>query len=59
MPADTPFSEDAAIFRSALESGHPPQVFEDGNQIRDFVHVADLARANVAAVETVGALRHR
>jgi dTDP-L-rhamnose 4-epimerase len=54
MPADTPYSGVAAIFRSALEHGQPPQVFEDGNQLRDFVHVADLARANVAAIEAVG-----
>lgn len=54
MPADTPYSGVAAIFRSALEHGEPPQVFEDGNQLRDFVHVADLARANVAAIEAVG-----
>ncbi|MDN5634245.1 MAG: NAD-dependent epimerase/dehydratase family protein [Brevibacterium sp.] len=55
MPADTPYSGVAAIFRSALERGQPPQVFEDGKQLRDFVHVADLARANVAAIEAVGA----
>lgn len=54
MPADTPYSGVAAIFRSALEHGRPPQVFEDGNQLRDFVHVADIARANVAAIEAVG-----
>ncbi|GAA1865396.1 NAD-dependent epimerase/dehydratase family protein [Brevibacterium marinum] len=57
MPADTPYSGVAAIFRSALERGEPPQVFEDGNQLRDFVHVVDLARANVAAIEAVGAHR--
>lgn len=57
MPADTPYSGVAAIFRSALERGRAPQVFEDGNQLRDFVHVADLARANVAAIEAVGAHR--
>ncbi|WP_069163901.1 NAD-dependent epimerase/dehydratase family protein [Nocardia altamirensis] len=51
MPRDTPYSGVAAIFRSALESGQPPQVFEDGRQTRDFVHVTDIAAANVAAVE--------
>ncbi|MFG2039317.1 NAD-dependent epimerase/dehydratase family protein [Dactylosporangium sp. NPDC048998] len=50
MPRDTPYSGVAAIFRSALESGRPPRVFEDGAQRRDFVHVADVAGANVAAV---------
>lgn len=51
MPRDTPYSGVAAIFRSALEGGHAPRVFEDGRQRRDFVHVADVARANVAAVK--------
>ena len=50
MPRDTPYSGVAAIFRSALESGRAPQVFEDGGQLRDFVHVGDVAAANVAAL---------
>ncbi|GAB3250986.1 NAD-dependent epimerase/dehydratase family protein [Arthrobacter pigmenti] len=57
MPADTPYSGVAAIFRSALERGESPQVFEDGAQIRDFVHVNDIARANVAAIESISAHR--
>ncbi|ROP30492.1 dTDP-L-rhamnose 4-epimerase [Couchioplanes caeruleus] len=51
MPRDTPYSGVAAIFRSALEAGRPARVFEDGRQRRDFVHVTDVARANVLAVE--------
>ena len=50
MPRDTPYSGVAAIFRSALEKGGPPRVFEDGAQMRDFVHVDDVAVANLAAV---------
>jgi dTDP-L-rhamnose 4-epimerase len=52
MPRDTPYSGVAAIFRSELESGDVPRVFEDGGQMRDFVHVDDIAAANVAAVES-------
>ena len=52
MPRDTPYSGVAAIFRSELESGDVPRVFEDGGQMRDFVHVDDIAAANVASVES-------
>jgi dTDP-L-rhamnose 4-epimerase len=52
MPRDTPYSGVAAIFRSALEKGQSPQVFEDGGQMRDFVHVDDVAAANLAAATT-------
>jgi dTDP-L-rhamnose 4-epimerase len=50
MPRDTPYSGVAAMFRSSLEAGGAPQVYEDGRQTRDFVHVHDVAAANVAAV---------
>lgn len=53
MPRDTPYSGVAAMFRSSLERGEPPRVFEDGRQRRDFVHVDDVARANVAAAGAV------
>jgi dTDP-L-rhamnose 4-epimerase len=57
MPRDTPYSGVAAIFRSALEKGAPPRVFEDGGQMRDFVHVDDVAAANLAAANLVEADR--
>jgi dTDP-L-rhamnose 4-epimerase len=53
MPRDTPYSGVAAMFRSSLERGEAPQVFEDGRQMRDFVHVDDVARANVLALRGV------
>jgi dTDP-L-rhamnose 4-epimerase len=36
LPRDTPYAGVAAIFRSALAAGRPPQVFEDGRQRRGF-----------------------
>ncbi len=50
MPRDTPYAGVASIFRSALAAGETPRVFEDGGQRRDFVHVTDVARANMAVL---------
>ncbi len=50
MPRDTPYAGVASIFASSLAGGRAPRVFEDGGQTRDFVHVRDVARANVLAL---------
>ncbi|GII81006.1 UDP-glucose 4-epimerase [Sphaerisporangium rufum] len=45
----SPYSGTVAAFRAALDRGEPPNVYEDGTQLRDYVHVRDVAAANVAA----------
>lgn len=46
-----PYTGVLAIFASRLMNGQPPVIFEDGLQRRDFVHVDDVARAFVMALE--------
>ena len=50
MPRNTPYAGVSAIFADALGTGRAPRVFEDGGQLRDFVHVRDIAAANVIAL---------
>ncbi len=40
------------IFLRQLAAGEPLTIEGDGTQTRDFVHVTDVARANVAALDT-------
>jgi dTDP-L-rhamnose 4-epimerase len=54
LPAGTPYAGVAALFLSALAEGRAPRVFEDGGQRRDFVHVRDVATANLAAADWAG-----
>ena len=51
MPKNTPYAGVASLFRSALARGEAPRVFEDGAQRRSFIHVRDVAAANIAAAE--------
>jgi dTDP-L-rhamnose 4-epimerase len=50
MPRNTPYAGVASIFRTALERDEAPELFEDGRQLRDFIHVRDVAMANMAAL---------
>lgn len=46
-----PYTGVAAIFASRLLNRQPPLVFEDGEQMRDFVSVHDVVCANILAME--------
>jgi dTDP-L-rhamnose 4-epimerase len=46
-----PYTGVLAIFASRIANGQRPMVFEDGQQRRDFVHVSDIARAFLLALD--------
>jgi dTDP-L-rhamnose 4-epimerase len=46
-----PYTGVLAIFASRIHNGQAPMIFEDGKQRRDFVHVEDIARAFVLALD--------
>jgi len=46
-----PYTGVAAVFASRMLNGKRPLIFEDGEQMRDFVHVSDIVRANILAME--------
>jgi dTDP-L-rhamnose 4-epimerase len=50
-PYQTPYTGCAAIFTSRITNNKPPYIFEDGNQTRDFIHVKDVAKANLSTLE--------
>lgn len=47
-----PYTGVAAIFSSRLLNNNPPLIFEDGLQSRDFVHVKDIVKANILAMNS-------
>jgi dTDP-L-rhamnose 4-epimerase len=47
-----PYTGVAAIFASRLLNGRAPIVFEDGRQSRDFIHVSDIVRGILLALES-------
>jgi dTDP-L-rhamnose 4-epimerase len=46
-----PYTGVCAIFSSRILNNKRPFVFEDGRQMRDFIHVKDVAKANILALE--------
>ncbi len=57
-PRQLPTSQYAAAipkFIQCLQSNQAPLVFGDGKQTRDFIHVADVVQANLAACDQAGA----
>ena len=57
-PRQDPLSEYAAViplFISKILGGGRPTIYGDGEQSRDFIHVADVVRANLAAAGSAAA----
>lgn len=46
-----PYTGVVAIFLSRLMNQHTPVIYEDGNQIRDYISVHDIVRANIAVLD--------
>lgn len=47
----TPYVGVITIFINKLLNGESPVIFGEGNQLRDFVYVGDIASANILALE--------
>jgi len=48
---NNPYTGVCAIFISRVKNNNPPIIFEDGEQVRDFIYIEDVARANLMALE--------
>lgn len=53
-----PYTGVLAIFANRLLNGQPPHIYEDGRQLRDFIHVEDVARACHLALQQDEAVGH-
>jgi len=51
-----PYTGVAAIFSGRLLNRESPLIFEDGRQSRDFTHVSDIVRANLAVLGSEAAV---
>jgi dTDP-L-rhamnose 4-epimerase len=50
-----PYTGVCAIFLSRIKNNQPPQVFEDGRQLRDFVSVHDVVQACLLSMDNKAA----
>ena len=46
-----PYTGCVVIFANRILNNKTPYIFEDGNQTRDFIHVKDVAKVNLNALE--------
>ncbi|NMC74629.1 MAG: NAD-dependent epimerase/dehydratase family protein [Geobacteraceae bacterium] len=46
-----PYTGILSVFHSRISAGHPVSIYERGIPGRDFIHVSDVARANLLALE--------
>ncbi len=46
-----PYTGVCAIFSARIKNNHPPIIYEDGLQTRDFIHVSDIVAANILVMK--------